>query len=209
MSTNGFTPTSDQVIRAALLKQLIQTNFLKEHTRVIPELTLPNESVRVDVAVVNGIMHGYELKSDLDKLNRLDTQVLAYSSVFDKVTLVVGKKHAVSAIAMIPDWWGITLAKAVPSEMGTMLIPIREAYENPNQNLLAISNLLWKNEAVEYLTAIGEISGLRSKSKKIICERLIECISPSELKAFVRDTLINRKFVRAKQVALSLDSCGD
>lgn len=204
-----FAPTSDLLIRAALLEELTEKNRFKEHTRVIPELTLPCESVRVDVAVVNGIMHGYELKSDVDTLNRLDNQVIAYNSVFDKVTLVVGKKHAAHAISLIPRWWGVTVAKSVPEKAEPLLIPIRDACENPAQNILAITNLLLKSEAVDCLISIGCEKGYSNKSKREICEKLVEQVDAKNLKALVRDKLINRIFVREKQAVLSLQTCGD
>lgn len=199
-----YMPTNDKIIRSALIHELKEHNRFKEHTRVIPELTLPNESVRVDVAVVNGIMHGYELKSDRDTLERLNSQILAYSAVFDKVTLVVGKKHIIEALGLVPEWWGITIAKSMEALSHAILIPVREASNNPEPNLEAIVNLLWKDEALECLLKIGKANGLKSKPKDTICKALIEHTDPIDLKAIVRDTLINRRFVREKQVALSL-----
>ena len=37
-------------------------------TRIVDDLGLRHGVARVDVAVVNGIIHGYELKSDKDNL---------------------------------------------------------------------------------------------------------------------------------------------
>jgi hypothetical protein len=62
-------------------------------------------SVRIDVAVINGELTGYELKSDRDTLERLPLQAELYSRVFDRLILVVGKRHAKKAIEHIPEWW--------------------------------------------------------------------------------------------------------
>src|SRR4029077_13805561 len=60
-----------------------------------------------DVAVVNGALDGFELKSDRDRLDRLARQSEIYGAVFDRMTLVVGPRHERQAARMIPDWWGL------------------------------------------------------------------------------------------------------
>jgi hypothetical protein len=59
--------------------------------RIIEELGVVHGKSRIDIAVINGLMHGYEIKSDKDTLQRLPEQMNMYNSVFNKVTLVVGK----------------------------------------------------------------------------------------------------------------------
>ena len=54
-------------------------------------------TVRIDVAVLNGEMCGYEIKSDRDTLERLPFQIEIYSKEFDKLTLVVGRRHEKSS----------------------------------------------------------------------------------------------------------------
>lgn len=56
-------------------------------------------------------MHGYELKGDHDTLCRLPEQANAYSAIFDFVTLVVSERHLLRAIDVVPDWWGIRIAR--------------------------------------------------------------------------------------------------
>ena len=63
------------------------------------------------MAAVNGVMHGFEIKSDIDSLARLPHQTELYSSVFDKITLVVGATHLYHAFNIIPDWWGVLVAR--------------------------------------------------------------------------------------------------
>ena len=50
--------------------------------------------VRIDIAVVKGALHGFEIKSDFDNLKRLARQVDLYSQVLDRATLVVGERFA-------------------------------------------------------------------------------------------------------------------
>ena len=51
-----------------------------------------------DVMAVTDCLTGYEIKSDLDKYDRLEHQVSAYNQFFDKNYLVVSAKHRASAL---------------------------------------------------------------------------------------------------------------
>src|SRR5690348_12382197 len=102
----------DGDVRKALHVQL-QSEHIAElgQTLFVDELGLCGQ-VRVDVAVVNGALSGYELKSENDTLRRLPTQVEVYSRVLDFATLVVAKKHAGHARAGLPSWWGLIEAES-------------------------------------------------------------------------------------------------
>src|SRR5690606_32363510 len=107
-------------------------------------------SVRADVAVINGIMDCYEIKSDRDTLQRLPEQIRAYNAVFDKVTLVVGFSHIYEALEIIPDWWGVKIAKT--NTTGDVIFStIREPVPNTNKDKDAIARLLWREEALRIL----------------------------------------------------------
>lgn len=56
------------------------------NTVFIEELGICCGQGRIDLAVVNSLFHGYEIKSDRDSLRRLDNQVELYSKVLDRAT---------------------------------------------------------------------------------------------------------------------------
>jgi hypothetical protein len=180
--------TNDTIIREALVKQLENEYASNPEYRVIPELGLWHGASRVDVAVVNGILHGFEIKSDRDTLNRLPSQREAYNSVFDKVTLVVGAKHFVDAFKIVPNWWGIETAHL--DENGFVFFnTIREPGENPKQDEISIARLLWKNEALDLLESEGKAEGVRSKPRELVYTRVAETIEIEVLKKYVRNVL--------------------
>src|SRR3989339_76483 len=145
--TNNTNNTNDMMIRTVLKEVLALRHSKDKKVRIIEELGVHHGNARVDIAVVNGIMHGYEIKSDLDTLLRLPEQIEVYNSVFDKMTLVVGKSHLYEAIKMIPDWWGVVVAK-VDKNGAVTFNTIREEETNEEQNKLSIVRLLWKEEAL-------------------------------------------------------------
>lgn len=95
----------DVDVRDALHRRLAHERAGDDSTFVLDELGLCQQ-VRVDVAVINGRMSGYELKSERDTLRRLPAQIDVYSRVLDFATLVVAQKHHDHALPLLPDWWG-------------------------------------------------------------------------------------------------------
>ena len=180
--------TNDKIIRTELRK-IITEKYKNLPVRVVEELCLDDKSTRIDIAVVNGILHGYEIKSDLDTLERLPKQMSSYNSIFDQITLVVGEKHLYEAFNLVPDYWGIIIAK-VDDKDAVYFNQIREASENNNQNKLSLAKMLWKNEALNILDNIGYAYGYKSKTKDVIYERLSEVLDIKTLKNKVRETLL-------------------
>jgi len=201
--------TTDKSIRTILLKDLKEKyrNHDKNTTAIIPELALPKGLARIDVAVVNGVMHGYELKSDFDNLLRLRLQIDAYNLIFDKVTLVVGRKHILEALNAIPSWWGVTVAKEQNGAQDLNLFLIREAEDNPEQDIYTIATMLWRREALELLNK-KQTKKQKYSSKDIICKTLVETYERDELKDHVKQYLVNRFFNskwRADEVSKTYD----
>ncbi len=187
-----FVLTNDKQIRASLLKSLNESCRDYASTRIIEELGIVHGSARIDIAVVNGHIHGYELKSDKDTLNRLPRQIQVYNTVLDRVTLVVGKSHLHEAIKIIPDWWGVSVAKIIDSKDGVAIYSVRESDQNPQQDNIAVAALLWRDEALNILEEINRAVGVRSKNKATIYRRLVEVLDEQTLKQKVRDYIMAR-----------------
>jgi hypothetical protein len=182
--------TNDTIIRAALIKQLKSRHLRDKRVRILEELGLSHGAARIDIAVVNGIMHGYEIKSDQDTLGRLPEQIEAYGSVFDKVTLVVGKDHLYDAINLIPEWWGLIVAKNINDKV--LFNRIREEGFNEGQDSISIARLLWRKEGLGILEKAGEAKGLYSKPRALIYEKLSAVFDRQVLCEKVRETIFVR-----------------
>lgn len=61
----------DRDVRQALHRKVLKEHHGDADTLVLDELGLRHGTCRVDIAVVNGYLHGYEIKSDSDTLERL------------------------------------------------------------------------------------------------------------------------------------------
>lgn len=160
-------------LRSAVKRKVLARYVNDPDTRILHELGLRHGAARIDIAVVNGIVHGFELKSDLDNLRRLPNQIKVYSSVLDKVTLVVGSRHAKEAERMVPQWWGIKVA-VVGARGGFDFADIRRAAKNPLQDTVAVCRLLWREEALTLLDELGQARPLWHKPRALIYARLAE-----------------------------------
>ena len=197
INSNNMISTNDKVIRAALRNILDKElgNYQKNghNGGIFEEFGVCHGTARIDIAVINGVMQGYEIKSDRDTLERLPEQMIEFNAVFDNLTLVVGKRHLYKAIHIVPDWWGIILAK-IDTNSRIIFHTIREATNNTEQVRISIARLLWREEALQILEERNKAKGIRSKTREFIYERLANALEVNELKKVVNDLLTSRKF---------------
>lgn len=199
MSKTKIPPqTNDRIIREFLIKELSLKYGNDDSVRVIEELGLNHGSARVDIAVLNGIMHGYEIKSDADTLYRLPSQIRAYNSIFNRMTIVVGARHLEHVINLVPEWWEIQLARQQDGVVN--LYQIRSGLPNQEQDKEAIAKLLWKDEAIDILRELRAERGVVSQPRNFAYERLAHILDTVTLQQYVKEVLFSRTNWRVDQV---------
>src|SRR5690349_9488984 len=92
-------------IRQAVLTRLRRAT---PNAQILEELSI--EGARIDVAVLDQGLTGFEIKSDFDTLDRLAHQIHAYHRVFDTLTLVTTEAFAAQVELLLPMWWGLWVA---------------------------------------------------------------------------------------------------
>lgn len=179
-------------VRKALRREVLKQHERDADTLVLHELGLRHGAARVDVAVVNGALHGYEIKSDSDTLERLPAQVATYGMVLDKATLVVGERHAEKAVALLPDWWGVKIAMQGPRG-GISLHEEKRVRMNPSVDPLAVAELLWSNEVRDILRELGFVEKELRKPRAHLYRELVLVIDVNELRDTTRRVLKGRE----------------
>lgn len=180
----------DLDIRHALRAHLAEVHAGDVHTRVFEEMELGLNAARVDLAVVNGRLEGFEIKSDRDRLDRLGRQAEVYNRIFDHVTVVAGRRHVEGALGEIPEWWGVMAAEATAD--GVRLCVVRATRTNPAPDGYSVAQMLRRPEAMAILEDIGAADGVRSKSLPHVWQRLADVLPADELGRRVRDALVVR-----------------
>ncbi len=184
----------DYEIREALTKKLHKENNGHSY-RLINELAVCDGDARVDIAIANGRLCGYEIKSDMDTLERLPRQIIAYNKTFDKIVIIVGEKYADKIEKVVPEWWGIEVA--YENRFNNISFrPIRRAKINREVEPKSILELLWREEVFKLLKDNG-VKGISSKNRRKLRDIAVKTISLRDLKNYTRETLKFREGWRA------------
>lgn len=181
----------DKIVRQAFHQTVLKSAHSDLQTIVIDELGLRNGGVRADIAVVNGKLVGYEIKTERDTLARLPSQIQAYSEVFEKAFIILSDNHLEDALGLIPDWWGIYRIKRKTD--GSFTFPcIRHARINRNQNTFTLARLLWKPEALELINSIFSDPFKTTLNKQAIYQLLSQNFSQKKMSKVVIQYLKQR-----------------
>lgn len=194
---------NDAQIRDATRQSLYVQHRNDRDTVIFDELGVRHGSSRIDLAVVNGELQGFELKSNQDTLIRLPEQAEAFGRVFDRVTLVVEERHVRRAVNVVPDWWGVRVA--CRGAGGVRFCDLKHAMRNPSLDPAAIVALLWRGEALDFLQDLGVAEGVRSKSRAEVYARVVRETDVDVLCNRVRTCLRQRLNWRSGATRLS---CG-
>jgi hypothetical protein len=180
----------DVDIREPFIEKIVKINQGHDY-RIIPEMAVCDGLSRVDIAVANGNLYGYEIKSDADTLDRLPQQQEFYNKTFDKVFIVVGNKYVSIIEDYIPDWWGIYVAY-YDKKQNVIIKQKKRGRKNHSVNAESLLELLWRDE-IENLLKIHGFKGLSSKNRRILRKMALDKFSLQEIKDYTRETLKQRK----------------
>lgn len=178
-------------IRQALWKKLDAEHKNEPDAYIVEELGLCQGEARIDIAAVNGDIHGFEIKSGKDTLKRLAGQKEIYSKTLERVTIVTTKKHIKAIRESIPHWWGILQAEEINGRV--FLNEVRAPKPNPCVDPYSIAQLLWRNEAMEIIERMGLSKGLKSKPRTLLWEKLVEILPIDKLAEHIRLYLRTRE----------------
>jgi hypothetical protein len=184
--------TKDIEIRTALHGKKLKSFRMAPDTIVVDELGLSHAKVRIDVAVINGCVHGYEIKSSLDTLNRLPTQLELYSKCLEKITLVCAPRHIEQIEKIAPEWCGIL--KAEKGARGAITFTtVRRAGSNTQVDPVQLAHLLWRPEAAALLSRFESGKKMLNKPRRELYEALAAVMTVQELTAAIREFMQVRR----------------
>lgn len=198
-------PLRDIDIRRALVPMLKKQHADESGTLILDELGISSHTARIDIAVLNGIFAGYEIKSDVDSLARLEQQSATYDLVLDEVTIVTGPRHAESVSQHTPKHWGIMIACI--NDNSVQLKVRRKPKKKPAKayDKRALCMMLWREELVTILKSYEAYKGLSARPKGALWDRLCEVATLAEIQEVVRETIKARGDWRSARPSESCD----
>jgi hypothetical protein len=184
-------PSTDGEIRAALHRKVLRGFHARHDTLVIDELGLVHAKVRIDIAVINGSMHGFEIKSASDSLARLPQQLALYGECLEKLTIVCAPKHVAGVRKAAPRWCGIMQVTKGPRG-GICFVTLRQPRRNPGVRADRLAHLLWRPEAVTLLSRLNAPTSLLRAPRKTLYESLAAMFSVEEITGFIKESMVSR-----------------
>ncbi|WP_422402611.1 sce7726 family protein [Pseudomonas sp. GZD-209] len=97
---------SEREIKVLLIDWLYEKGLVEDAV-IISEMVVANWSRRADIAVANGRLYGFEIKSHFDTLKRLPGQIESFQEHFDKVVVVAASKFISSIESQYSEDIGI------------------------------------------------------------------------------------------------------
>jgi hypothetical protein len=150
----------DTSIRSALWRWLEAFHVTAPDVRARNEFAVGHGSGYADVVTIHpNSLHGYEIKSERDKLDRLKSQRHYYGDIFDYATLVCDPKHMAHAEEILPRWWGLVFAHRKADEIKFEIWRLPDS--NPAPDIRRRAVLLWRAEALALCDTL--ISGHKLK----------------------------------------------
>lgn len=181
----------DVEIRKRLSQDLLHEPSCDSCTLVLHEFNVCNGQARIDIALINESINGYEIKSDKDTLDRLPGQIEVYGRVFDTVTLVVGAGLYKESVKMVPKWWGIKVATEC-CEDRVRVEDVREPGWNDEVDAFALAQFLWKDELVEIINLEGGDKRLRYQPRFKLWAYVADTLPLESIQTYVRKFMKNR-----------------
>jgi hypothetical protein len=142
------------------------------------------------MALINGELAGYEIKSDADSLSRLPRQTRAFSTVFDRMFVVTTERHIDAVKAKVPKWWSVLLLSSSVND--PPFVTVQAGSANPSLDTEALLHILTRAECMSVLESHGLADGSRSKSRREIVQRIMSGFTPGRIKVAVRTALKER-----------------
>lgn len=183
----------DPDIRGPLEKWLLGQHAGDPDTVLIHEFKMPRPSARADIALINGKMIAFEIKSDVDSLARLPRQLKAFSRIFDRVSVVTTDKHLKTVKSTVPSWCGVIVLRKKHGNM--QFVKCRRGRKLSKPDLASLLHALERKELAAVLSAHDAAYGTSQLPKSELV-----CLAAG-LGTSVRDTA--RRILRQRSGAIT------
>lgn len=203
-------------IREADIRRSLERGILKSfcedgESRVVHELGVMWGNSRVDIGIINGELHAYEIKSQADTLERLPRQAKIYNQIFDKLNIVTHERHEKELgrkYGKLMENWGVLIVSNGKEKHDVKITEKKKPRKNRNTNLFSIAHLLWKEEALVILNGKDpERKGLPGRCRKDLYKMLCALFrdNENELRELIRSKL---KFRKSWRLGKAQAQCG-
>lgn len=177
----------EQDIKIALIDWLYKKGMLSDAT-IINEMVVANWSRRADLAIANGSLQAFEIKSDFDSLKRLDGQLKIFKSSFEKVTIVCAPKFTCEVSKRVSSDVGVVEFQS--NNNGVRFKVIQKGRICSRLNKVVYLGFLLKSELKDLLNQHGIT--FSNELHRDYLEVLASKLSLTKIREFVITSIKNR-----------------
>lgn len=180
---------TEKELRVALRERLV--SMLGQKAFIVEELGIENGTARIDMAVLDEGLSGYEIKSDFDSVNRLSNQIHSYNRVFEHIYIVTGPLSGGEIEPFLPSWWGIM--RATRNKAGIVILEeTRAPTHNVGVDPYSLLSFL-KREELNKLGIQHELPNKIIKGNKFaLTEMLADMLPMDSIRSYVLEFLKDR-----------------
>lgn len=179
----------DKDIRTHLLEYL--SNIRPANGKICEEQTFHNGKVIADVAMISqGGVHIYEIKGDLDKIERIKRQSEYYNKCASKLSLVTTERHLKKALEILPQHWGIILV--LKNEERIFFKYIRKSSTNYTFCKQTALMTLWKSELTEAFLKTTNMNPKSSATREQLADEISKVLTKKGTVKLLGETLSRR-----------------
>lgn len=165
----------EYVYKNTITNTVLLSNHNLDSARLLTEFRVGD--VRMDLGVINGTSTAYEVKTSLDKLERLPNQLAWYSKLFDHIVVVTSESMRARIEATAPAHVGVS----VLTDDGKLAVSRSAASNKANIDVRLMSQSL---RELEILEICRRISGLRldlpNTTRADACWEILTSLTPVE-----------------------------
>lgn len=164
---------SNEVVNALIFnyyycERVIKYHFIKHLKNRMDHIVAFEMAIgdsRVDICRINGSSYAYEIKTEYDTFDRLETQMRDYTKTFEKVYVIVPCNRVADVRLHIPDSCGV-ISYRIDKNMEVIFSYVKKAYKNSCDIELCINSL--SSNDMSYLLKLLKRNDCKTRDEKRI-----------------------------------------
>lgn len=158
---------NDLIFNFYYCERVIKYHFIKHLKNRIDHIVAFEMAIgdsRVDICRINGSSYAYEIKTEYDTFDRLETQMRDYLKTFEKVYVIVPKNRVEDVKMHIPDHCGV-ISYRVDDNMDVVFSYVKKAKHNCCDISFCINSL--SSSDMSYLLKLLNEKDLKTRKEKL------------------------------------------
>lgn len=158
---------NDLIFHFYYCERVIKYHFIKHLKNRIDHIVAFEMAIgdsRVDICRINGSSYAYEIKTEYDTFDRLESQMRDYLKTFEKVYVIVPKNRVEDVKMHIPDHCGV-ISYRVDNNMDVVFSYVKRAKHNCCDISFCINSL--SSSDMSYLLKLLNEKDFKTRKEKL------------------------------------------